>query len=350
MTLHWHFGSLAVIISFLYLLFLALNFSFFSKGKEINVNQMSGTRTILKSFYAAEQGEGAGAVVRRSIGVSQMRNFTPFLMLDHFNVSKGAGFPDHPHRGQETITLLMKGFMLHEDFTGASGILRPGDLQFMTAGKGAMHSEMPYSPDGQNVEGLQLWVDLPRKLKYSEPRYRDLRKEEIPIIKPNEKVTVNVISGKSYGTESIKDLAYTPVVYYDFTVKAGGVFEQEVPEDFNAFIYLLDGNLEVNGESAQKFNVIFFNRDGKAIKGSVPEGSDDAHFVLIAGKVLDQPVVQYGPFVVCSKDEVYQTFEDYQEAKNGFERSKNWHSKIGEGVTKEIFDDLIGKVGTPGKK
>ncbi len=312
---------------------------------------MSKSRTIFKSFYAAEQGVGAGAIVRRSIGVRQMRNFTPFLMLDHFNVSKGAGFPDHPHRGQETITLLLKGFMLHEDFTGASGILRPGDLQFMTAGKGAMHSEMPYSPDGQAVEGLQLWVDLPKDLKYSEPRYRDLRKEEIPVIKPNEKVTVKVISGRSYGTGSMKNLAYTPVVYYDFTVKAGGTFEQDVPEDFNAFIYLLDGSLELNGESLQKFSATFFNRDGKIIKGTVPDGSNDAHFVLIAGKVLDQPVVQYGPFVVCSKDEVYQTFEDYQEAKNGFERSKNWHSKIGNGVTKEIFNDLISKVcGTSEKK
>lgn len=311
---------------------------------------MSKSRTIFKSFYAAEQGEGAGAIVRRSIGVRQMRNFTPFLMLDHFNVSKGAGFPDHPHRGQETITLLMKGFMLHEDFTGASGILRPGDLQFMTAGKGAMHSEMPYSPDGQAVEGLQLWVDLPKDLKYSEPRYRDLRSEEIPVIKPNEKVTVKVISGRSYGAESMKNLAYTPVVYYDFTIKAVGAFEQDVPEDFNAFIYLLDGSLELNGESLQKFSATFFNRDGKNIKGTVPDGSHDAHFVLIAGKVLDQPVVQYGPFVVCSKDEVYQTFEDYQEAKNGFERSKNWHSKIGNGVTKEIFNDLISKVGGTSEK
>ncbi|QPG76570.1 hypothetical protein FOA43_003961 [Brettanomyces nanus] len=306
--------------------------------------QMTMTsRSILKVLYANEQAEGVGAKVRRSIGTGGMRNFTPFLMLDHFNVAKGAGFPDHPHRGQETVTLLMKGSMLHEDFTGASGILRPGDLQFMTAGKGVCHSEMPYSPDGSDVVGMQLWIDLPKELKNTKPRYRDLRREEIPVVQPNENVTVSVISGNSYGTESVKELAYTPIEYYDFKVKEGGEFEQKIPKDFNAFLYLLEGELTISGEKIPQFNSVFFKRDGDAIRGSVPKGSKAANFVVIAGKVLDQPIVQYGPFVETSKEEIYEAFNDYQHATNGFERAKGWASKIGSGVTPEIYEAIKNK-------
>ncbi|VEU19770.1 DEKNAAC100775 [Brettanomyces naardenensis] len=304
---------------------------------------MSTPRSILKILYAREQAEGVGAKVRRSIGTIGMRHFTPFLMLDHFNVAKGAGFPDHPHRGQETVTLLMKGSMLHEDFTGSSGVLRPGDLQFMTAGRGVCHSEMPYSPDGENVVGMQLWVDLPRELKNSEPRYRDLRREEIPVVTPNDKVKVSVISGKSYGTESVKELAYTPIEYYHFTVKPGGEFEQKVPKDFNAFVYLLDGELEIDGQKVPKFNAVFFERDGDSIKGKVPEDGKESNFVLLAGKVLDQPIVQYGPFVETSNEEISQAFSDYQRAANGFERAKGWESKIGSGVTPEIYEEIKNK-------
>lgn len=296
-------------------------------------------------LYAKEQDEGAGARVRRSIGIPGMRNFNPFLMLDHFNVSPDAGFPDHPHRGQETITLMMKGYMLHEDFTGNQGILRPGDLQFMTAGRGICHSEMPYSPDGKSTEGLQLWVDLPRKMKYTDPRYRDLRREEIPVAKPNDKVSVDVISGKSYGVESEKDLAFIPVVYYNFTVKAGGEFQQEIPKDFNAFLYLLDGKLNINGKDVPEHYAVYFNEDGDGIKGSVPDDVPESHFAIIAAKVLDQPIVQYGPFVEPSKEEIYQAFDDYQNAQNGFEKSKNWSSVIGRGVTKEVYEDFVKKSG-----
>ncbi|KAF4972391.1 hypothetical protein FSARC_1050, partial [Fusarium sarcochroum] len=161
--------------------------------------EMSAHRAIRKVFLAVEQSEGAGARVRRSIGTPQLRNFSPFLMLDHFSVKPGAGFPDHPHRGQETITYLLQGGMDHEDFAGNRGTLSAGDLQFMTAGKGIMHAEMPQqNADGSANVGLQLWVDLPKELKACEPRYRDLRGSEIPIANvDDDKVTVKVISGQS---------------------------------------------------------------------------------------------------------------------------------------------------------
>ncbi|ESW97136.1 hypothetical protein KL918_000745 [Ogataea parapolymorpha] len=304
---------------------------------------MVSFRTILKSMYCMEQAEGVGAKVRRSIGTMGMRNFSPFLMLDHFNVSPDAGFPDHPHRGQETITLVMKGQFLHEDFTGSSGVLNPGDLQFMTAGKGICHSEMPYSPDGSNVEGMQLWVDLPENLKHTEPRYRDLRDAEIPVAEPNDKVRVKVISGKSYGVESVKDLAYTPVEYYNYTVKPGGEFVQELPSEFNAFLYILKGSLLINGTTIPKYHAVFFNRDGEAIGGSVPEDSEETNFVIIGGQVLNQKIVQHGPFVETSRERIYEAFMDYQYGRNGFERARGWSSKIGHGVDEKLYRVLTGE-------
>src|SRR5277367_2337066 len=148
-------------------------------------NMTSGIipRLIRTTLLAREQSEGAGAVVRRSVGTPKLRHLTPFLMLDHFRVPPGAGFPDHPHRGQETITYLLTGGIDHEDFAGNKGTIGPGDLQFMTAGRGIMHAEMPVqNKDGSANVGMQLWVDLPQELKSCEPRYRDLRSEEIPTV------------------------------------------------------------------------------------------------------------------------------------------------------------------------
>ncbi|KAF6063158.1 Pirin family protein [Candida albicans] len=182
-------------------------------------------RSIAKIVTARQQAEGVGARVRRSIGVINQKSFNPFLMFDHFSSSGTNGFPEHPHRGQETITLVLHGAMAHEDFTGSKGILYAGDLQFMTAGKGIVHSEMPVAnEDGSPTVGLQLWVDLPDALKDTEPRYRDLREWEIPqVVTDDGKVTIKVISGRSHGIESIKELAYTPINYYYYKVKAGVV-------------------------------------------------------------------------------------------------------------------------------
>ncbi|KAK4228950.1 RmlC-like cupin domain-containing protein [Podospora fimiseda] len=296
-------------------------------------------RAIRQTLLALEQSEGAGARVRRSIGTPSLRNLTPFLMLDHFSVSPGAGFPDHPHRGQETITYLLKGGMDHEDFAGNRGTLNPGDLQFMTAGRGIMHAEMPrQNEDGSANVGLQLWVDLPKELKYCEPRYRDLRAEEIPVVKSeDEKVTVKVISGEFNGVESVKDLAYTPVVFYDVEVQPGGRIQQKVPEGFSAFVYTLEGEVLFGKEGEEKrvgeFHNVVFGNEGEGIEARVEETAEKAaRFVLIGGKRLDQPVVQYGPFVVNSQDEVYQTFVDYESHSNGFERAKGWKSEIGKSM------------------
>ncbi|KAG8163186.1 hypothetical protein KVR01_007664 [Diaporthe batatas] len=308
-----------------------------NNNSETMAAKASIPRAIRKAFLAVEQAEGAGARVRRSIGTPQLKNFSPFLMLDHFSVKPGAGFPDHPHRGQETITYMLSGAFDHEDFAGNKGTIHAGDLQFMTAGRGIVHSEMPaQNADGSANTGLQLWVDLPRDLKGCEPRYRDLRGTEIPTATSDDgKVTVKVISGQSHGVDSVKDLAYTPVWLLDVTVRPGGRVEQAVPEGFNAFLYTLEGTALFGAEKrpVPQYHNVVFELEGDAIVAENEEGAEgDARFVIVAGKVLDQPVVQYGPFVVTSLDEVREALEDYTLHKRGFERAEGWASEIGKSM------------------
>ncbi|KAJ6781530.1 hypothetical protein PWT90_05017 [Aphanocladium album] len=298
-------------------------------------------RTINKAFLAREQSEGQGARVRRSIGTPALRNFSPFLMLDHFSIKPGAGFPDHPHRGQETITYLMEGAVDHEDFTGSRGTINAGDLQFMTAGKGIQHAEMPrQNEDGSANVGLQLWVDLPEKLKYCEPRYRDLRAAEIPSVDVDDgKATIKVISGQSHGVDSVKDLAYTPVWILDVTLRPGAKVVQPVPQGWNAFAYVLEGDVvfgkegDGNRQPVAQYHNAVFNREGDAVYvENDADAAKDARLVIVAGTPLDQEVVQYGPFVLNSKEEVMQAIVDFQTHSNGFERSEGWQSEIGKSM------------------
>jgi len=300
---------------------------------------MSIPRAIRKAFLAVEQSEGAGARVRRSIGTPQLRNFSPFLMLDHFAVKPGAGFPDHPHRGQETITYLLEGALDHEDFAGNAGTIEAGDLQFMTAGKGIMHAEMPrQNPDGSANIGLQLWVDLPEKLKACEPRYRDLRASEIPAIDIDDnKVHVKIISGQSHGVDSVKELAYTPVWILDIDIKPGGKISQTLPQGWNAFAYTLSGTTTFgvgdDKTAVGQYHNVVFEQEGDGISAEVsPDATENGRFIVIAGLPLDQKVVQYGPFVLNNQEQVYQALSDYQTYSNGFERAKGWQSEIGKSM------------------
>ncbi|KAK0634812.1 RmlC-like cupin domain-containing protein [Bombardia bombarda] len=300
---------------------------------------MSIPRTIRKVFLAIEQAEGAGARVRRSVGTPALRNFSPFLMLDHFSIKPGAGFPDHPHRGQETITYLLSGGVDHEDFAGNKGTIGPGDLQFMTAGRGIMHAEMPrQNPDGSANVGLQLWVDLPAHLKKCEPRYRDLAAGEVPTVDTDDgKVHVKVISGQSHGIDSVKDLAYTPVWILDIEIKPGGRIVQPLPAGWNAFAYALEGQTLFGDKGSQtlveQYHNVVFEPAGDVVLAEVDAAAErSGRFVLIAGTPLDQKVVQYGPFVLNSQEEVYQAFMDYQTHTNGFERAKGWESEIGKSM------------------
>lgn len=299
---------------------------------------MASPRGIKLAFLAREQGEGVGTLARRAIGILKLRNLTPFLLLDHVHLPPGTGFPDHPHRGQETITYILQGGIEHEDFAGNKGTIRAGDLQFMTAGKGIMHTEMPLQTERSNI-GIQVWVDLPASLKSCEPRYRDLRAEEIPLaVIEGGKVEVKVISGRSQGVESIKDLAYTPLWMLDICIQPGGFINQEIPVGWNAFVYTLEGVVSFSNGSKQvvaikTYHGVVFEQAGDGVQARVEEGANQgARFILLAGLPLDQNIVQYGPFVTTSGEDSHQAIMDFQTASNGFERATDWESQIGKSM------------------
>ncbi|GLJ21506.1 hypothetical protein SUGI_0397570 [Cryptomeria japonica] len=280
-------------------------------------------RSVVKKLLSKEQPEGDGALVRRSIGRPELRNLDPFLLLDEFSVTPPGGFPDHPHRGFETVTYMLKGAVTHQDFAGHKGTIKAGDLQWMTAGRGIVHCEMPASKGVHH--GLQLWVNLSKKDKMIEPAYQELEDKDIPKVE-KDGVRAIVIAGEALG---IKSPVYTrtPTLFLDFTMKPGAVLHQEVPEGWNAFAYVLEGE------------AIFGNVDSSAITAhhtvqlSAGNGlsvwnksNNPCRFVLIGGRPLNEPVVQYGPFVMNAKDEIIQAIADYQHSRNGFERAINWHS------------------------
>ncbi|XP_075450226.1 pirin isoform X1 [Ascaphus truei] len=285
-------------------------------------------RRVVKTVLSVEQSEGVGALVRRSIGRPELKNLDPFLLMDEFKGGKPAGFPDHPHRGFETVSyLLCGGSMAHEDFCGHVGILHPGDLQWMTAGRGIVHAEMPCTVEP--AHGLQLWVNLRSSEKMIPPQYQELKSSEIP--KPSKDgVTVAVISGESLGVKS-KVYTRTPTLYLDFVLEKGAVHTQPVPKGWTAFIYTLSGFTYVGPPDAQQkieahHTAVLDDGDCAHFENKDAELS---HFVLIAGEPLKEPVVQHGPFVMNTKEEISQTIEDYNYAKNGFEGAKTWKSKIG---------------------
>ncbi|EMG47837.1 Pirin-like-family protein, putative [Candida maltosa Xu316] len=309
---------------------------------------MSTPRSISKVITARQQAEGVGARVRRSIGTMNQRSFNPFLMFDCFSSigEKRMGkFPEHPHQGQETITYLVSGALAHEDLTGGMGILYSGDLQFMTAGKGIVHSEMPLPSESEvPTIVLQLWIDLPDSLKDCEPSYRIMREWEIPeIVVDNNRVTIRIISGTSYGQQYIHKLASVPVNYYHYKVKAGGEFKQELESGFNYFLNVFKGNnLELNEtiEISQNQNV-FFGKDGDYITGKnvnmVDTEANEIEFVIIGAKMLHQEVISYGPFVADSMEKIEKAIIDYQYRQNGFEKRKTWRTLLSNGVTEEMI-------------
>lgn len=301
------------------------------------------SRTVLKSVLAVETPEGDGAVVRRSIGTSQLRNFTPFLMLDNFHVPKGAGFPDHPHRGMTTLTYLLRGYFQHEDFAGHKGRIGPGDLQFMIAGKGIMHAEMPVHEPGLDTPfGLQLWIDLPKEHKMVEPSYQELSATQIPSAHPQPNTLVKVICGEADGS-SEEGVISSPVRplggcwFTDYTIKKKGekVF-QRVPQGWNSFIYTLSGTLSAGPATPSASNLI--GPFHTAVLSNSPDSTgitlesasdEEVRFVVISGEPLNQEIVQHGPFVMDSREKIVEAFQDYRFGRNGFEGAHEWRSEIG---------------------
>ncbi len=267
--------------------------------------------------------DGAGVRLRRSIGQSQTLRVDPFLMLDEFSSINAddyiAGFPNHPHRGFETVTYILDGHMLHEDHLGNRGDLKSGGAQWMTAGRGIIHSEMPQQISGR-MRGFQLWVNLPAKEKMKPAGYQDVQAEEIPVFKLADGGYVKVISGTAnFDEQDIKGPIQgisADVLMLDIHLPAGAYFEQVLPDGHNAFIYTFEGDLLVGPEDNQRPLAtqsagVLSNGDDLALKA----GEQGAAFLLLVGRPLKEPIVQYGPFVMNTREEIEQAIWDYNNGR-----------------------------------
>lgn len=263
--------------------------------------------------------DGAGVKLTRVLSQNLQRRLDPFLMLDAFGSDNPddyiAGFPDHPHRGFETVTYMIAGRMLHRDSGGHEGLLENGGVQWMTAGRGLIHSEIPQQQDGV-MEGFQLWLNLPGKDKLCAPWYRDFAAAELPSFTTQAGVAVTVIAGHSHGVAGAVQRETTVPLYLDLSLPAGSRFAQALPADHNAFLYVYRGALQVDGRSVPMQRMVIMandvGRDGVLIEATV-----DTRALLIAGRPLAEPIAQYGPFVMNTEQEIYQALADYREGRLG---------------------------------
>lgn len=263
--------------------------------------------------------DGAGVRLTRVIGTPQLDMLDPFLMLDEFGTDRPedyiAGFPDHPHRGFETVTYMLDGRMRHRDNHGNEGVLVPGSVQWMTAGRGLVHSEMPEQQAGR-MRGFQLWVNLPASEKMTQPRYQEFAPDRIPQVRPAEGVTVKVIAGRVDQVAGPIVQPATEPVYLDIELAPGASWRHVLPEGHNAFAYLFEGDGTVgegDGARALASQELAVLIGGPVFQLSA--GKSGARAILVAGAPLREPVARYGPFVMNTKQEIMQAFVDYQEGR-----------------------------------
>ena len=258
--------------------------------------------------------DGAGVKLTRVIGQPALPDLDPFLMLDEFGSDDPeayiAGFPDHPHRGFETVTYMLAGRMRHRDNKGNEGLLTAGSVQWMTAGRGIVHSEMPEQEQGL-MQGFQLWLNLPARDKMSAPRYQDIAPEQIPTVSPAPGVTAKVIAGQWAGVSGPVEAGATEPFYVDLWLAAAAGVEVPLPSDHNAFVYVYEGAAEVAGQALERATIAVLGRGG-AVRIDTDHG---ARLIVVAGKPLHEPVARYGPFVMNTNDELRQAFADYQAGK-----------------------------------
>ncbi|WP_035052962.1 pirin family protein [Andreprevotia chitinilytica] len=277
---------------------------------------MTTTRRIARIVRGMAASDGAGVKLHRVIGTQDLPMLDPFLMLDEFRSDDPndyiAGFPEHPHRGFETVTYMLAGHMQHGDHMGNKGDLGPGSVQWMTAGRGIVHSEMPQQENGL-MWGFQLWVNLPAKDKMTAPRYQDYPAEAMPVVALDGGGSVKVIAGEFGGARGPIEGVATEPVYYDVALPQGAALTLPLPETHHAFVYVYQGKLEVaDGPQERPLGT----RELAALTAggalSVSAGTDAARFIVVAGKPLKEPVARYGPFVMNTETEIRQAFADYQ--------------------------------------
>lgn len=261
--------------------------------------------------------DGAGVKINRVLTQPLQRRLDPFLMLDAFGSDKAgdyiAGFPEHPHRGFETVTYMLAGRMRHRDSAGHEGSISDGGVQWMTAGRGVIHSEMPEQNEGL-MEGFQLWLNLPAQDKMRAPWYRDIPAEAVPRFTLDSGATVQVIAGSTHGVAGAVQRDVTAPLYLDIELPAGATFEQPLPAGHNAFLYVFRGEVVVEGKGVPQARMAILDNaqaaDGVRIKATQP-----ARLLLLAGRPLGEPIAQYGPLVMNTQAEVFQAVEDFRNGK-----------------------------------
>jgi quercetin 2,3-dioxygenase len=291
---------------------------------------MSTTREIKRIVNSITTVEGEGFLVHRPFPTNAMTQFDPFLLLDEmgpkeYGPREAKGAPDHPHRGFETVTYMIEGSFQHKDSNENAGRLGPGDVQWMTAGSGVIHSEMPakeFEETGGRLHGFQLWVNLPSRDKMAKPRYQDIPASKIPVAHIGNEGIVRVIAGEALGKKAVIDTR-TPIIYLHFMLKPGDKIEQHVPREYNVFAYIVEGEGEF-GEAndaqtrARRGQMVIFESNGDSVSIAAPKSlRSDLSVLLIGGIPLNEPVARYGPFVMNTQMEIYQAIEDYRAGRFG---------------------------------
>lgn len=273
---------------------------------------VAAARRIVREVRGQPTSDGAGVRLFRVIGGHELPEIDPFLLLDEFlSDNPGdyiAGFPDHPHRGFETVTYMLAGRMRHGDNQGNSGLLEAGSVQWMTAGRGIVHSEMPEQEDGL-MWGFQLWVNLPAANKLCAPRYQDIPPRDVPAVSPADGVTVRVIAGRFGDTDGPVSAVDAAPLYLDVHLAAGAAINIPVPRGHTAVSYCYEGSVDIAGDTLGHRRLALLD-DGDTVTLAAPQTT--ARALLIAGKPFNEPIARYGPFVMNSEQEIRQAIEDFR--------------------------------------
>jgi redox-sensitive bicupin YhaK (pirin superfamily) len=272
-------------------------------------------RPIARRQRGQATSDGAGVSLTRVIGTQQLPALDPFLMLDEFGSDQPgdyiAGFPSHPHRGFETVTYMLDGRMRHKDNHGNEGLLTPGSVQWMTAGRGLVHSEMPEQQEGL-MRGFQLWINLPAKDKMCAPQYQEFDADRIPATEVSEGVRAKVIAGRIGDVTGPVTQPATDPSYFDLALDAGRVFEHALPAGHNVFAYVYEGEVAVEGAAVARGELVVFGA-GEAVR--VEGRAPTSRLILVAGRPIGEPVARYGPFVMNTQAEIMQAVRDFQAGK-----------------------------------
>jgi redox-sensitive bicupin YhaK (pirin superfamily) len=276
--------------------------------------QVNHPRTVERIVRGQAVMDGAGVKINRVLTQPLQRRLDPFLMLDNFGSEEAsdylAGFPSHPHRGFETVTYMLEGRMRHRDSAGNEGLLENGGVQWMTAGRGVIHSEMPEQEEGL-MEGFQLWLNLPAKDKLIQPWYKDFKAAEIPVLTTPAGATVRVIAGSSHGITGAVQRDGTEPLYLDVELPAGATFTQQLPPGHNAFLYPYRGTVQVADKPVPERSMAILANTVQA-DGVTVQAQEAARFILLAGRPLDEPIVQYGPFVMNTEQQIHEAISDFR--------------------------------------